>query len=140
VLRIVRSDLLNRHVAIVEDYAADLPLVSGDRVQLQQVLMNLMMNASDAMQGVEGDRQLTLCTLRSEDGVEVRVQDVGTGIPVEDLERIFIPFVSSKKDGMGLGLAVCRTLVEAHRGRLWASNAEGCGAIVHLWLPAGDPA
>ena len=88
-----------------------MPQVSGDRVQLQQVMVNLLTNACDAMDGAEGDRRLTLQTSKIDDGVKVSVVDRGRGIPAEDLERIFQPFVSTKTEGMGLGLAVCRTII-----------------------------
>jgi len=136
VLRIIRSDLLNRSVETRLELAEDLPLVHGDRVQLQQVLLNLIMNGSDAMAELNGGRILTLRTSTpTSENVEVSIGDVGRGIPEADLERIFTPFVTSKSDGMGLGLAVCTTIVEAHRGRLWASNNAGAGATLHLELP-----
>ena len=135
-MRIIRSDLLNRSVETRLELAEDLPLVHGDRVQLQQVLLNLIMNGSDAMAELNGGRILTLRTSTpTSENVEVSIGDVGRGIPEADLERIFTPFVTSKSDGMGLGLAVCTTIVEAHRGRLWASNNAGAGATLHLELP-----
>jgi PAS domain S-box-containing protein len=138
VVNIVRSDLLNREVRLVLGLQPDLPLVQGDRVQLQQVMLNLIMNASDAMDECpEGDRMLTVSTQACPDGgVEISVSDAGKGIAPSDLERIFDSFVTSKREGMGLGLTVCRSIVRAHRGRLWASNNAGPGATLHLWLPA----
>jgi two-component system sensor kinase FixL len=138
VLRIIRSDLLNRNVETRLELAQQLPFVHGDRVQLQQVLLNLIMNGTDAMAEVTTGRVLTLRTLvLASDGVEVQVADVGRGIPEGDLERIFSPFVTTKREGMGLGLAVCTTIVEGHRGRLWSSNNAGPGATLHLVLPTG---
>ncbi|HEY6241994.1 MAG TPA: PAS domain S-box protein [Burkholderiales bacterium] len=137
VLRMMRSDLLNRDVAASAELAADLPRVEGDPVQLQQVLLNLIMNGCDAMDGARADRRLTLRTAAAAGGeVEVSVADRGKGIPPADLERIFEPFVSTKTEGMGLGLAVCRTIVAAHRGRLWAANNADRGASFHFTLPA----
>ncbi|MBN8261117.1 MAG: PAS domain S-box protein [Xanthomonadales bacterium] len=137
VLRIIRSDLLNRSIELVLDLAPGLPLVDGDRVQLQQVLLNLVMNGSDAMEGMRKGRRLTVRTrLIAPSHVEVAVSDVGTGIPEEDLERIFSPFVTSKAEGMGLGLAVCTTIVQSHGGKLWASNNPDGGATLSLSLPA----
>ena len=140
VLRIIRSDLLNRSVETRLELVQDLPRILGDRVQLQQVVLNLIMNGSDAMAANAGARVLTIRSrLLEPDGVELQVGDVGKGIPEPDLERIFSPFVTSKNDGMGLGLAVCTTIVHAHRGRLWASNNAGPGATLHLELPTTAP-
>lgn len=136
VLRIVRSDLIDRNVAIREDLVDDLPLVQGDRVQLQQVVLNLVRNASDAMAELPDGRQLTLSTRPQPGGVLLQVVDAGHGIPEADLERIFEPFVSTKADGLGFGLALCSSLVKAHGGRLWASNNAGGGATLQLFLPA----
>jgi two-component system, LuxR family, sensor kinase FixL len=142
VLRIVRNDLLHRNVEIVLGLTPDLPAISGDRVQLQQVVLNLIVNGSDAMvENAEG-RRLTLRTQMQAVGsnVEVTVMDLGRGIPELDIERIFSPFVTSKKDGMGLGLAVCTTIITAHRGRLWATNNAERGATVHFCVPTIDDA
>jgi two-component system, LuxR family, sensor kinase FixL len=136
VLQILRSDLIDRRVEVALELAADLPSVKGDRVQLQQVLLNLMMNATEAMGNVAQARMLTVRTLLAEDGeVEVQVADNGTGVPEQDLARIFAPFVSSKKGGMGLGLSVCAMLVQAHAGMLWATNNSDGGATLHFRLP-----
>lgn len=136
VLRIIRSDLLNRSVEVALELAPDLPLVHGDKVQLQQVLLNLLMNASDAMNDVAQGRTLSVRTaLSSTDRVDVSVSDAGRGIPADDIERIFQPFVSSKQDGLGLGLAVCSTIISAHAGTLWAANNAGPGATVSFSLP-----
>lgn len=141
VLRIIRSDLLNRNVAIRLEQAQTLPLIDGDRVQLQQVMLNLIMNGSDAMSDKKDGRVLTLRThVSPAGGVEVQVSDVGKGIPESDLERIFLPFVTTKGDGMGLGLAVCTTIVQAHRGRLWATSNTGPGTTLHLELPSQSQA
>jgi C4-dicarboxylate-specific signal transduction histidine kinase len=136
VLQILRSDLIDRRVEVVLELPANLPAVRGDRVQLQQVLLNLMMNATDAMSSVAHARVLTVRTLLAEDGeVEVQVADNGPGIPEQDLARIFAPFVTGKRGGMGLGLSVCAMLVQAHAGMLWATNNSGGGATLHFRLP-----
>ena len=136
-LRLLRSDLLNRHVMVSADLAATLPAVSGDRNQLQQVLLNFMMNGCDAMDGQENDRRLQVATRQTAQGqVEISVSDRGAGIAPADLERIFEPFVTTKSQGLGLGLAICRSIVEAHGGRLWASNNADAGATLHCELPA----
>lgn len=140
VLRLMRSDLLNRIVTASTGLASDLPAVRGDRIQLQQVLLNLVINACDAMIGSPArDRQLDVRTLLVDGHVEVCVADHGKGIPPEDLERIFQPFVTTKLHGIGLGLAVCRTIVNAHAGRIWATNNGTRGATVHFALPVSPP-
>jgi C4-dicarboxylate-specific signal transduction histidine kinase len=127
----VRSDLLGRQVQVGTELAAGPPLVSGGRVQLQQVLLDLL-NACDAMADTQPPRSLFVRTeLASGGPALLKVTDHGTGIPREDLERIFEPFVSTKPQGMGLGLAVCRSIVKAHGGRLCATNeSEGCATLV----------
>jgi PAS domain S-box-containing protein len=136
VLRIIRSDLLNRNIEIVLDLATDLPVVDGDSVQLQQVLLNLLMNGADAMQGMSKGRKLVVQTRRqARDEAVIAVTDVGPGIPEGDLERIFSPFVTSKTDGLGLGLAICTTIIQSHGGKLRASNNPGGGATLSVSLP-----
>jgi PAS domain S-box-containing protein len=136
-LRLMRSDLKNRNVEADLDLARGLPAVNGDRNQLQQVLLNLIINGCDAMDTQPTDRRLRLRTrLRKQGGIEFAVVDRGTGIAPADLERIFDPFVTTKAQGLGLGLSICRSIVEAHGGRLWATpNAEG-GATLNCELPA----
>jgi signal transduction histidine kinase len=98
------------------------------------------MNGCDAMDRAPRERRLTLRTTASGGGeVEISVADCGPGIPPENLERIFEPFMSTKADGMGLGLAVCRSIVTAHDGRLWATNNVDRGATLHITLPAREP-
>ncbi|HSE12034.1 MAG TPA: PAS domain S-box protein [Rudaea sp.] len=140
VLRIIRSDLLNRNVEFKLELTPDPLAVEGDRVQLQQVLLNLVMNAADAMAEVREDRQITIRTgLAGSGRVEVAVADVGRGIPEEDLERIFSPFVTSKTSGIGLGLAVCASIMQTHRGSIWATNNATRGATLYFSLPSlGD--
>lgn len=139
VLRVTRNDLLNRDILVTVELARDLPPVLGDRIQLQQVLLNLVMNACDAMAAV--DRREIRIVARAVEGpaVEVAVCDSGPGVPPADIERIFVPFVSTKEHGMGLGLSVCRTIVAAHGGRLWAENNAGGGATFRLSLPLAPP-
>jgi two-component system, LuxR family, sensor kinase FixL len=136
-LRLMRSDLLNRDVLVTTDLARALPAVSGDRNQLQQVLLNLIMNGCDAMAGQTTQRRLRIRTRRGARGqVEFSVADSGPGIAPADIDRIFEPFVSTKAQGLGLGLAICRSIVEAHGGRLWAGNNAERGATLHCELPA----
>jgi PAS domain S-box-containing protein len=137
-IRLMRNDLLNRRVAWRIDLAPGIPRVTGDRIQLQQVLLNLIFNACDALPAEDKDRIVTVRTLRSERGVCTEVADSGQGIPEAMLESIFKPFESTKPNGMGMGLAVCRTIVRAHGGHIWAENREAGGAKVCFDLPAAE--
>jgi two-component system sensor kinase FixL len=119
------------------DLAPELPPVRGDRIQLQQVLLNLLINACDAMDhGARADTHIIVRSAPAGSVVEVSVADRGRGIPPGEMERVFEPFVTTKAQGLGLGLAVCRTIVAAHGGRIWASNNAGGGATIHFTLPA----
>ena len=141
VLRLINSDILNRGISASTELAPDLPTISGDRVQLQQVLLNLVINACDAMQGMPGERTLTVRTfLAAGPAIEVAISDVGQGIPADDLERIFNPFVTTKSEGIGLGLAICRSIIQSHHGKLWATNNEGRGSTLHFTIPASADA
>lgn len=138
VLDLAHSDLVERNVAVRTSLALDLPAVHGDKVQLQQVLLNLIINACDAMTGVKPSaRILTLATGRAgESAVSISVSDRGVGIPVALMSRVFEPFFTTKERGLGLGLSICRTIVAAHNGRLEArNNAEG-GTTFDMTLPA----
>ena len=135
VVRLTRNDLMNRDVAVSTELTPDLPPVFGDQIQLQQVLLNLVMNACEAMEAVSGTPQVHIRTRRTDGGgVEISVSDRGGGIPPGDLERIFEPFVTTKEHGIGLGLSICRTIIIAHGGRLWAENI-GEGATFRCTLP-----
>jgi C4-dicarboxylate-specific signal transduction histidine kinase len=141
VLALARSDLITRNVSVIMQLDPQAGLVLADPVQLQQVLLNLIVNACEAMSAsAPGERRLTINTRPVEDGraIECAVSDCGHGISAADLERIFQPFVTTKKQGLGLGLAICRSIVEAHGGRLWAENAPGeRGAIFHFTASVG---
>ena len=138
VVALVRRDAERRQVSIVRDVAPRLPRVSGDRVQLQQVLVNLVVNACEAMADVADRPRRVVLRARSlaGGGVRVEVSDTGPGIAPGAVESIFEPFVTSKARGMGVGLWVSRAIVAAHGGRLWAENGVGGGATFHLVLPA----
>jgi C4-dicarboxylate-specific signal transduction histidine kinase len=139
VIALSRSELQRTGVALQADLADDLPPVKGDRVQLQQVILNLLLNACDAMSSV-GDRprQAVITTRRDDgDGVRVMVQDAGCGLPRQGIEKIFEPFFSTKNEGMGIGLAVSRSIIERHRGRIWAAPNDGPGTTVAFSLPGG---
>ncbi len=137
VLKLLRSELIDRGVAVRPELAANLPMLQADRVELQQVLINLITNACDAMADMPSEaRVLTIRTgLSGNDSVLISVCDTGPGIADGKLEQVFEPFFSSKKNGMGLGLSVCRTIINAHGGKLWAEQNAGCGAAFHLTLP-----
>jgi PAS domain S-box-containing protein len=133
---LVRSDTIIKNVLLTLDLATDLPPVRGDRVQLQQVVLNLMINAIDAMKGTASiARRLVVRTESGEGLVRVAVIDSGTGIPADKLEHVFEPFYTTKAEGMGMGLAIARSIVRSHGGRLWAENNPAGGATFTLALP-----
>jgi signal transduction histidine kinase len=141
VLALASTESALRHVSIRTDVPADLPIVVGDRVQLQQVLLNLVVNAMDAMASVdEAERRLEIRgRLDTQDGhpaVTIRVEDRGIGLEPEDMGRLFDAFYTTKPHGMGLGLAISRSIIEAHGGRLWAESVPGRGAVFSFRLPA----
>ena len=119
------------------ELADDLPPVTGDRVQLQQVILNLLRNASDAMSGVDDrPRQLVIRTERDEgDRVRLTVQDAGVGFDPQAVDRLFEAFYTTKTDGMGIGLSVSRSIIESHHGRLWAAPNDGPGATFSFSIP-----
>ena len=134
-LRLLRADLLTRRVVVTPPAATDPAYALTDRVQLQQVLQNLIVNACDAMAHLPpARRQLTLTTAVVGDEVHISVLDVGTGLP-DDVEALFQPFHTTKEHGLGMGLSICRTLVTAQQGRLWAERRPGGGAAFHIALP-----
>jgi C4-dicarboxylate-specific signal transduction histidine kinase len=136
------SRLQRNRVVLRLDLADDLPLVTSDRVQIQQVIMNLVRNASDAMSSVdERPRELRIRTERDEnDHVRLTIQDAGTGFDPQVVNRLFEAFYTTKRDGMGIGLSVSRSIVESHHGRLWAAMNEGPGATFSFSLPCGSEA
>lgn len=135
-VKLMRSDLINRNVTVDTDLAQNLPAVTGDRVQLQQVLLNLMLNGCEAMADYNSSERRLLIASQWENGaVRVSVADHGSGILEKNMEQVFERFFTTKKEGMGLGLSVCRTIIDAHRGKIWATNNAGCGATFHLSLP-----
>ena len=142
VLDLMRSDLLNHQVAAETELAPDLPTVRADRVQLQQVLLNLVMNACDAMAGSDSAGRLLCVSTRwiVGEGVRVSVRDHGHGIPADSLGRVFEPFFTTKPHGLGLGLAVCRSILLAHDGVLSAENHPGGGAVFYFTFPADNRA
>jgi C4-dicarboxylate-specific signal transduction histidine kinase len=136
VLDLLHSDLIQRRVSVSTQLAPSLPPILGDRVQLQQVLLNLVLNACDAMANQPPrDRRITIAeTLTPRGAVQLSVRDEGPGVAEERLELIFEPFVTTKEAGLGLGLAICRSIVAAHGGRLWAVNAPEGGTTFIMEL------
>jgi PAS domain S-box-containing protein len=134
-LRLTHSDLIGRGVSVSNLASADLPPAMTDRVQLQQVLLNLIVNACDAMEAnPPQDRNLTLTTRIEHNEIHIGVLDCGVGLP-DDVEKLFQPFHTTKKHGLGMGLSICRTLVGAHGGRLWAERGAERGAAFYIVLP-----
>jgi len=143
VLVLVRPEAAARRVSVQAQIPEDLPLTFGDRVQLQQVLLNLVMNGMDAMNSVEKQKRLLLISGRrdSYDGrpaATISVKDFGVGLKPEEMERLFEAFYTTKPEGMGMGLAISRSIVEEHGGRLWAEPNKGLGATFLFSLPAAD--
>jgi PAS domain S-box-containing protein len=139
VIRLLQNDAMLRKASVAFEPSPNLPVVLGDRVQLHQVVMNLMVNGLEAAQQLPGDRWLKVRTCRSSGGgVELTVEDSGKGIAESDLARVFEPFFSTKPDGLGMGLSISRSIVQAHSGRLWAENIAGGGALFRCVLPAAQ--
>jgi C4-dicarboxylate-specific signal transduction histidine kinase len=139
VIEILRGDLVRRGVSVTKRLASGLPSIRGDRVQLQQVVLNLILNACDAMRdNAPGDRHVMIATARCDAGVQLSVEDVGTGIAPDRLSAVFEPFVTTKASGLGLGLALCRSIVHAHEGQLTAENNAVRGVTFRCILPLAE--
>ena len=132
------SDLQRNRVVLQSEFANDLPVITGDRIQLQQVVLNLLRNASDAMGTVnDRPRQLLIKTAQdADDRVRVTVRDTGVGLDVENMNKLFDAFYTTKVEGMGIGLSVSRSIIEKHHGRLWAEPNDGPGATFSFSIPA----
>ncbi len=140
VVRILGSDLALRGIEVEMQLMPESAIVEGDAIQLQQVILNLIINGCDAMNTLTATRKITIVTARNSDsGIEVMISDLGTGLTAPDSENMFEPFVTSKPDGMGLGLTICRSIMLAHRGRLWLTNNPEKGATSHMLLPSPEP-
>lgn len=141
VAKLVSSDAVIRNVTVTLVLDPDLPIVIGDRVQLQQVILNLLINGMEAMgESAGGERPLVVRTERTEaKGVQVSVRDAGMGLGDGTQELVFEPFYTTKPAGMGMGLAIVRSIIEAHEGAIWAVNNPTRGAAFHFTLPgAGE--
>ena len=135
---LTHGEAVKTGVTVSTQLAGELPRIQGDRVQLQQVMLNLIVNAIQSMIGVEdGNRELRISSVSIEpEGVCVAVRDTGPGLSAETLPRVFEPFYTTKSDGMGMGLSICRSIIEAHGGRLWATPCEPRGALFQFTIPA----
>ena len=135
VLHLLTGETARRRVTVETDLSQDLATVEGDRVQLQQVVFNLFLNGLEAMDPlVDRPKKLFICSKqRSPATVLVEVQDCGVGL--KDPEKIFEAFFTTKENGMGMGLAICRSIIDAHHGRLWAASGEGGGTTFSFTLP-----
>jgi C4-dicarboxylate-specific signal transduction histidine kinase len=136
VIALAQSEVQRNRIALQTQLSGDMPLVFADRIQLQQVMLNLMMNAIEAMTQVSGPRELLISSAVDDaKDVVVVVRDSGAGLDSKSLERLFEPFYTTKPQGMGMGLAICRSIIEAHGGQLWATANRDRGASFHFSLP-----
>ena len=139
---LAQGEVRRNGVALRTELAGDLPLVLGDRVQLQQVVLNLIMNGMEAMSAVaDRPRELDIATWKDQvDKIRVTVKDVGVGLEPPSVERVFDAFYTTKPQGIGIGLSISRSIIEAHNGRLWAAHNDGPGATFQFTLPIYDDA
>jgi two-component system sensor kinase FixL len=139
---LVHSDAIVRGIRVTLETDADLPAVRGDKVQLQQVMLNLLLNAFDAMNSCPADDRVVAVVVKRYCGgtLRIAVRDRGHGLTVDKLDKIFKPFFTSKPQGLGLGLSISRSIIDMHGGRLWAENNTDRGATFYVTLPAGNGA
>jgi signal transduction histidine kinase len=136
VITLTHGEATKTGVSVRTQLAPSLQHIHADRVQLQQVMLNLIVNGIQAMNDVaEGLRDLLITTEGSEDGVRVGVRDTGPGLSRETLQRLFEPFYTTKPNGMGMGLSICRSIIEAHGGQLWATGHASQGAVFRFTIP-----
>jgi len=136
VIALVRGELLKNHVSVQTRLAEQLPPVHGDRVQLQQVVLNLIVNAIEAMTSIaEKERELIVSAESNSTDVLVTVADSGPGVAPGDRTRIFESFVTTKEGGVGIGLSICRSIIEGHEGRVWVDAHHPCGAVFRFTIP-----
>jgi PAS domain S-box-containing protein len=142
VIGLLRGDAVLRNIAVAIELDPGLPPVRGDRIQLQQVALNLMLNAFEAMnERAKGERRILIRTGRKDDQVLASAADNGKGVPIGEEEKIFKPFYTSKPQGLGMGLSICRSIINSHHGRLWVENNPDGGATFYfsLPIPGGEP-
>lgn len=136
VTALMRTQLQRADVVLQTEFGSEIAPIHGDRIQMQQVILNLILNAVEAMATINGHRHLRISTKAlAPGGVLVAVSDLGTGLAAEDLDRLFEAFYTTKSSGIGMGLSICRTIVEAHGGRISAARNDGAGATFHFTLP-----
>jgi signal transduction histidine kinase len=136
---LLRSEASRYSISIHADLVSDLPKVAADRVQLQQVFMNLMLNGIDAMKATGTGGELTIQSQQNENGqVLISVGDTGAGLQPEHTEQIFKAFFTTKPQGIGMGLPISQSIIASHGGRLWATSHSGCGATFQFTLPSED--
>jgi signal transduction histidine kinase len=137
VVGLTRDEVRGKHVRLKTELADGLPPVMGDRVQLQQVLLNLVMNGVDAMSAVEGRARELVIKAQNDEGGQVRVEvrDSGVGLNEDSIQKIFNPFYSTKPAGMGMGLSISRSIIQNHGGRIWATPNDGPGTTFHFTVP-----
>ena len=140
VIALSANDFQRNRIVLQLELADDLPIITGDRIQLQQVILNLLRNAADAMADVhDRPRQLLIKTEREDgDRVRVTVRDVGVGLPPDSMDSLFDAFYTTKSGGMGIGLFVSRSIVERHHGRIWAEPNDGPGATFSVSIPCAS--
>jgi C4-dicarboxylate-specific signal transduction histidine kinase len=137
VIALISREIEKNGISAQTQLSESLPAIQGDRVQLQQVILNLLINAVEAMSGTsEGPRELLISTAKNDMGALVSVRDSGPGLMPEGVERLFESFYTTKPGGLGMGLSICRSIIEAHGGRLWASANEPRGAVFQFTLTA----
>jgi PAS domain S-box-containing protein len=137
IVALMRSEVTQHSISVQTELAEDVPQITGDHVQLQQVLMNLILNSIDAMKDIDGTRELVICSQRGDDGqLMVSVRDTGVGLPPQQADQIFNAFFTTKAHGTGMGLRISRSIVESHGGRLWAGANSQRGASFYITLPA----
>ena len=133
---LITTDAAVRNIFLKLELESDLPLIHGDRIQLQQVVLNLISNSFDALEGSQGEREILISTKRLDtDTITVEVKDSGCGIPAQNMPKLFTHFFTSKPDGLGMGLSISRSIIEAHGGRLDAKNNPDRGATFYFTIP-----
>ena len=137
VIALTRSELVRHGVSLQAELTTGLPLIEGDRIQLQQVILNLILNAVEAMSGIDnGAREVRISTGKeASDAVLVTVRDFGPGLDPQSVDSLFKAFYTTKPGGLGMGLAICRSIIQSHGGRLWATANEPRGAVFQFTLP-----
>ena len=140
VVALTHAEVVKHRVTCRTEFSVGLPPIVGDRVQLQQVILNLIMNAVEALGQIEDkDREILISTASDAEGISVSVRDNGPGVNYESRGRIFDPFYTTKPSGLGMGLSICRSIIEGHGGRMRVNNADLRGAIFEFILPVVPP-